>query len=376
MNRMKKLSLVLVAIATGTLSFAQKDLIISGGSEVSSLVCSNNYVFVTGSNTGPAGAGNGTLGVGSTADNVSKWTRVPFPNGETMQQVNSGSGKSFIALSCGNSKNRVWCWGDNSSGQCGQGNTNDRVITSPHQVVAGCLAGTEYDCDGYLCNVDVVYAGNANSFAILGDGQYKGMVVAWGGNMAAYESSLGVGHNNKVSSPEWCIDLNNKKIKNIVQIFSGDDATLALDSDGHVWSCGGVQKTSTGLGRLASGGYCAPNGNNNGPSNKFGLVYEKAGKLLSFIKEIAAGDVMYFARDADGYVWAWGDTWNHACGLGANIGSSSPQRVIKGNVDAEDSDGTYLLAKSIGAGQSTGMAVSITGKPKHEENSDYPDPYT
>ena len=346
-------------------SFSQKELVISGGSSVSSLVCSNNFVFVTGANEkGNCGASNcsGTLGVGSSASKVSEWTQVIFPNNETMQQVNSGSGQSFIALSCGNSGNKVWCWGDNTSGQCGQG-TIGGIVDHPAQVKVGCLAGTAYDCDGYLCNVDVVYAGNANSFAILGDGPYKGYLVAWGGNMQAYESSLGVGHNNRASSPEWCIDLNGNKMKNIVQIFSGDDATLALDSDGHVWSCGAVQKTSTGLGRLASGGYCAPTGNNGGPSNKFGLVYVAQGQLLSNITQIAAGDVSYLALDKDGYVWSWGDTWNHACGQGANVGSSSPQRVIKGNTDDEDNDGTYLLAKQIGAGQSSGMAVSITGKP-------------
>lgn len=346
-------------------SFSQKELVISGGSSVSSLVCSNNFVFVTGANEkGNCGASNcaGTLGVGSSASKVSEWTQVIFPNNETMQQVNSGSGQSFIALSCGNSGNKVWCWGDNTSGQCGQG-TIGGIVDHPAQVKAGCLAGTAYDCDGYLCNVDVVYAGNANSFAILGDGPYKGYLVAWGGNMQAYESSLGVGHNNRASSPEWCVDLNGNKMKNVVQIFSGDDATLALDSDGHVWSCGAVQKTSTGLGRLAAGGYCAPTGNNGGPSNKFGLVYVAQGQPLSNITQIAAGDVSYLALDKDGYVWSWGDTWNHACGQGANIGSSSPQRVIKGNTDDEDNDGTYLLAKQIGAGQSSGMAVSITGKP-------------
>lgn len=355
------LSLLIISVS----SFSQKELVISGGSSVSSLVCSNNYVFVTGANEkGNCGASNcaGTLGVGSSASTVKEWTQVIFPNNETIQQVNSGSGQSFIALSCGNSGNKVWCWGDNTSGQCGQG-TIGGIVDHPSQVKAGCLAGTAYDCNGYLCNVDVVYAGNANSFAILGDGPYKGYVVAWGGNMQAYESSLGVGHNNRVSSPEWCVDLQGNKLKNITQIFSGDDATLALDGDGHVWSCGAVQKTSNGLGRLASGGYCAPNGNNNGPSNKFGLVYVASGQPLSNIVQIAAGDVAYMALDKDGYIWSWGDTWNHACGQGANIGSSSPQRVVKGNTNDEDNDGTYLLAKSVGAGQSSGMAVSITGKP-------------
>ena len=363
MNRLKKLSLVLVAIATGTLAFAQKDLIISGGSAVSSLVCSNNYVFVTGSNK--TNLGSGTLGVGESGAYINKWKQVTFPNNVTIQQVNSGSGQSFVALSCNNSGNRVWCWGDNLYGQCGTG-TRGGVVTSPQQVVAGCLAGTAYDCDGYLCNVDVVYAGNANSFAILGDGQYKGMVVAWGGNLADnnYTSCLGTGKRAGNAAPEWCVDLQGNKMKNIVEVYSGDDVTMLLDSDGHVWTCGSINKKN-GLGRMKNGGYCSgdDNGCESTGSEAFGLVYVAAGKPLSNIKQIAAGDVCYFALDNDGYVWSWGDSWHHGVGQGANVHAASPKRVIKGNTDDEDNDGQYLLAKQIGAGKAAGYAVSVTGKP-------------
>ncbi len=157
--------------------FAQKDLLISGGSSVSSMVCSNNSVYVTGSNS--TQYGTGTLGTGSSADYVTSWTKVNFPTSVPIQQVNSGSGQHFVALDCyGN----VWCWGDNQQGQCGQGSGSSTVITSPTQVKVGILAGTVYDGNGFLCNVDVVYSGGANTFALLGDGPHKGRVVAWGGN--------------------------------------------------------------------------------------------------------------------------------------------------------------------------------------------------
>ena len=364
MNRFKKITLFVTALAVCVGASAQKELIISGGSSVSSMVCSNNYVFVTGQNEkGNCGASDcsGTLGLTPRSSHPfeSVWKKVTFPHDETIQQVNSGSGQSFIALDC---EQKVWCWGENMAGQCGTGSAGG-VVTTPTQVVAGCLAGTAYDCGGYLCNVDVVYAGNANSFAILGDGPYKGQLVAWGGNMAAYESCLGIGSNEKKSSPTWCVDLQGNKMKNIVQIFSGDDATLALDSDGHVWSCGAVQKTEHGLGRKASGGYCPPTTSNGGPSNAFGLVYVDTNEPLSNIVQIAAGDVAYFALDANGYIWSWGDSWNSACGQGPNMQSNSPKRVVKGNTLDEDNDGAYLLAKQIGAGQSSGMAVSISGRP-------------
>ena len=359
MNRFKKITLFVTALAVCVGASAQKDLVISGGSAVSSMVCGNNYVFVTGSNK--VQAGTGTLGVGSSAAYVNEWTYVQFPNNETIKQVNSGSGQSFIALDC---DDKVWCWGDNMYGQCGTG-TKGGIITSPQKVVAGCMANTEYDCGGYLCNVSVVYAGNANSFAILGPGSHEGELVAWGGNLADnnYTSCLGTGNTAGTASPTYCVDLNGAHMKKVIRIFSGDDATMVLDSDGHVWTCGAPNKPSNGLGRLAAGGYCAPTASNNGPSASFGMVYVAAGQPLSNIKEIACGDVAYYALDENGYIWSWGDSWNSACGQGPNLQSNSPQRVIKGNVDDEDSDGTYLLAKSVGGGQSSGMAVSITGKP-------------
>ena len=358
MNRFKKITLFVTALAVCVGASAQKELIISGGSSVSSMVCSNNYVFVTGSNK--VQAGTGTLGVGSSAAYVDTWTKVNFPGSETIQQVNSGSGQSFIALDC---DNKVWCWGDNGVGQCGTG-TKGGIVSSPVQVKAGCLSGTAYECGGNLCNVDVVYAGNANSFAILGDGPYKGYLVAWGGNISdgGYNSALGSGSDAGSASPVWCVDLQGNKMKNIVQIFSGDDVTLALDSDGHVWSCGGLLKPANGLGRLKAGGYSGDS-QNGGPSNAFGMVYVEANKPLSNIVQIAAGDVSYFALDANGYIWSWGDSWNSSCGQGPNMQSNSPKRVVKGNTLDEDNDGAYLLAKQIGAGQSSGMAVSISGRP-------------
>ena len=85
MNRFKKITLFVTALAVCVGASAQKELIISGGSSVSSMVCSNNYVFVTGSNK--VQAGTGTLGVGSSAAYVDTWTKVNFPGSETIQQV-------------------------------------------------------------------------------------------------------------------------------------------------------------------------------------------------------------------------------------------------------------------------------------------------
>ena len=155
--------------------------------------------------------------------------------------------------------------------------------------------------------------------------------------------------NDKETNDAYSIELSRRGI-----------VVFSLDEYGHVWTCGGVQKQN-GLGRLANGGYAGTS--NNGSSNAFGLVYVAANQPLSNITMIAAGDVSYYCLDADGYIWSWGDSWNSSCGQGPNKNSFSPQRVVKGNTLDDDNDGTYLLAKSVGGGQSSGMAVSISGRP-------------
>ena len=361
---MKKLySFVLVAVFSalvGMQVFAQKNAVISSWAS-SAMVSADNSVYVWGSNAKGSGSSAivGTLGIGSSEEYVTQPTKVTFPEGVTIKQVDT-RGASFVALGCDSS---VWCWGDNTYGQCGSG-TRGGIVTSPSRVVAGCLAETEYDKDGYLCNVDFICEGNANSFAVLGDGQYKGYMVAWGANIGdgIYGGCLGTGNNAGNAAPAWCVDLTGEKIKNIVAVSAGDDVTMVLDSDGHVWTCGGYDDSHSGLGRLANGGF-AQSGTSCGTSNKFGMVYVAQEKPLANIREIAAASKAYFTLDVYGYVWSWGSVWNYATGNGAMTDGNSPKKVLKGTTDDADNDGAYLLAKAISAGQSTGLAVSITGKP-------------
>ena len=353
---MKRFSIIsLLLVICSVYSFAQKDVMISGGDYVTALVGGDNSVWVVGQNR--IQEGTGILGVGSSSEYITSWQRVNFPGTVTIQQVSSGA-HHFAALDC---EGKVLCWGLNTYGRCGQDTVSSKIVSSPSQVSSGVLAGTEYDEDGYLTNVAVVSAGTCNTFAILGQGRYEGMVVAWGGNInESYVSSLGDGTTTNRTSPVWCVDLNGNKVKNIVQVFASDDAAMLLDEDGHVWTAGGGRYPST-LGRKATGGYAATASTTG--SSKFGMVYVAENEPLSDIVQIAAGGVNCQALDKDGYVWGWGDVWNSACGIGSDVSSSFPMKVIAGLLEDDDTDGTYLLAKSIRAGQSCGYAVSKTNKP-------------
>ena len=351
---MKRFSIISTILVIFSLySFAQKDVIISGGNAVSATVCSNGYVYVWGFNR--TSSSYGILGTGSSSDYVSTPQRVQ--GFSSVKQVNAGGG-SFAAVDC---EGKVYCWGDNIYGQCGQGVTGG-VATQPYLVKAGVLTGTEYDDgNGYLCNVSTVCVGNGNVFAILGGTQYQGYVVAWGGNGESYVSCLGDGTTDDQSEPVWCIDLSGNKVKHISQISVSHNVTMLLDEDGHVWTAGGMNSYQTTLGRLAEGGYAATASSTG--STKFGMVYVAENEPLSDIVQIATGAVNSHALDKDGYVWGWGDSWNSACGIGANVSSSFPMKVVAGLLGEEDTQGGYLQAKSISAGQSCGFAVSKTGKP-------------
>ncbi|MBP5371050.1 MAG: hypothetical protein J6Y55_03910 [Bacteroidales bacterium] len=376
---MKRLVLFLACTLTlAASSFAQKELTISGGNTVSAMVCENSVLYVWGINT------KGQLGLGH-KNAVNTPTEVTFfsQEGLYIQQVNCGSGAHFVALDC---SGKVWCWGNNSLGQCGTGNipNSDGVVQeTPVQVKLGTspLAGTEYDCSGYLCNVDVVYAGNNNTFAILGDGQYKGCLVGWGGNSKGFDGQgyddaygqLGCGNQVNQPYPVFVQTPNKKPLQGVVQIYAGDNCAYALvdpdgDGVGTVYSWGHEHGEGQ-LGRAQNGGAGSP-GKKTDPYAR--PVAHADGSPLDNITFLGCGDGEGYGLDVDGYIWAWGNgAWNNAAGvLDANYSwyadgasYSTPLRVRKGLTTGASNDGTYLLAKWVAGGQGYGMAITADNKP-------------
>ena len=361
---MKRLALLVSSLTIAVGLSAQKDLVISGGHAVASLVCGNQDVYVTGMNR--AGDIYGSLGTGNTSDRiVTKWTKVNFPNdasghSTTMQQVNSGSGSFFIALDC---KGQAWGWGGNDVRQTGTGSTAN-AVTTPTQIKAGDAATT--DGHGNIAGVSVVYAGNEAGYAIMNDGR----LMAWGArkNFDGKRGLIGDGGTGYDPCPTPVYvktKVNNDLVdlKNVISVFAGDNGAIALVDDnddgvGTVYSWGtGANGT---LGRNANGGVYTTDGE--------GLwampVIKGDGQPLNNIVAIACGDVFSVALDVDGYVWTWGNNgWHRCCGWGDWLTLGVPSRVVKGNTTGTSNDGTYLLAKSIAAGQVVGMAVTADGKP-------------
>ena len=107
----------------------------SGGYSISALVCSDGQVYSWGSNIGDV-KNIGILGTNSTKKKELSPSKVTFPQGIIIKQIDAGSGTHFLAI---DSDNYLWAWGDNSSGQTGQGAIVPNVTTSPKKVFLSCL---------------------------------------------------------------------------------------------------------------------------------------------------------------------------------------------------------------------------------------------
>ena len=367
-KKMKKLFITLLAIASSLCVFAQ--IHISGGNAVSSFVCDNGSVFAFGKNA--TIIGTGVLGIGGTADYYNMPHEVLMPvEALPIIQVNSGSGNHFVAVSC---SGKVWSWGNNGKGQVGVGyaSVKDGFVDAPTEVLAGVLSGTNWDDgSGFLTNVEKVYAGNHNSFAILDDKR----LVGWGANgkgfVSPYDDAYGqLGNGNQIDqyAPVFVLDgQTGQPLQGVCDVVLGDNAAYALvdiDGDGigtlYTWGYGAY-------GTLARNTFGTTNPNNSETvTSEYAYpAYYEDGTVIGNIVAIGAGDVFGEALDTEGYVWTWGNgAWNNATGSTAsNYTGSNPRRVLAGTTIGASNDGTYLLAKAIGGGQGYGMAVTIDGKP-------------
>jgi|GEM_PF-4373017 len=237
------------------------------------------------------------------------------------RDVKAETNNKYIAVSTGpddavalKSDGTVWAWGNNSNGQLGNGSTINSNIPMP---VIG------------LDNVKIVAISAATYHTVALDS--NGKVWSWGKND---NGQLGSGSNISSNIPVPVIGLDSVKI---VAISAGFDHTVALDSNGKVWSWG-----FNGDGQLGSGS----NISSNIPVPVMGLDNVK-------VTAISAGYDNTVALDSDGRVWSWGNNGYGQLGSGSNISSNIPVPVI--GLD-------NVKVTAISAGWSNAAAVDSDGK--------------
>lgn len=218
-------------------------------------------------------------------------------NGEGIVDFTVG-GMHVLALDSGG---KMWSWGTNDSKVLG------RDTSKAKEVFKSMDSDEDSDDDGDLNEAEstpgivenlpktkariVQLAATDNLSSVLYE---SGEVYTWG----TFRSNEGLlGFSKSVLYQETPLKA---KLKNIVQLASGKDHVLALDSKGIVYAWGNGQQFQLGRKVLERHKFSALD------PQQFGL-YD--------IKYIASGDFHCFAIDSNGHVFTWGLNQYGQCGI-------------------------------------------------------------
>ncbi len=169
----------------------------------------------------------------------------------------------------------VWAWGDDVLGQLGDG-----TVASPS------TAPTPQQVPGLSGVANIAAGGAGHSLALKSDGT----VWAWGWDYYAQLGDGTAGTPTSVPTPQQVVGL-----AQVVAIASGTFHNLALQADGTVWAWG-----NDDFGQLGDGTVGTP--------STVATAQPVSG--LSGVIAIASGTYHSVAMKADGSVYAWGwDAW-------------------------------------------------------------------
>ncbi len=233
---------------------------IDAGTAHSIAVTSDGSLYAWGHNT------SGQLGDGTTND-----TPTPKRIGSLTRVRAIAAGDSFsLALLADGS---VWAWGNNQSGQLGDGKA-PQDHNSP-KMVFGLGPGS---------NVSAIAAGESFGLALKRDGS----IVGWGNGTSG---QLGNGTVLKQSAPTPVERITPSS--GVIAIDAGNSYSMALSKDGTVWAWGNNQSGQLGDGTA--------------PTDHHVPFKVKGFGKGSGIIAIAAGDTFAYALEKDGSAWAWGN---------------------------------------------------------------------
>ena len=223
---------------------------------------------------------NGQLGLGTnTFSGIPQQVAGLVTQGGTGSPAISAGGYHSILLM---PDGTVWTWGNNDTGQLGDGTTLSRG--SPAKVAG-------------LAAVTAVAGGGAHTLALKADGT----LWTWGSNGFG---ALGDGTNVDKKVPVQVTTLSSVK-----GIAGGGSFSVAVKSDGTVWTWGANFSGQLGDGTTTN------------------RVLPMQVQGLTGVSAIAAGQFHALALKSDGTVWAWGANTNAELGDGTTTNRFTPVRV-------------------------------------------------
>jgi alpha-tubulin suppressor-like RCC1 family protein len=255
---------------------------IAAGGWHSVVVCADSTVKCFGENA------TGQLGNGTNTD-----SNAPVAAGTLTGVVAvSGGGDQLEAHSMAlKADGTVWAWGSNLYGALGNGNTTN--TNTPGQVLL-------------LSNITAISAGGWHSVALKSDST----VWTWGWNS---DGQLGDG-----TTADKTVATQVPGLTDVVAVAAGSYHVLALKSDGTVWAWGDNISGQIGNGNTTDQSAPVQVGN------------------LTNVAKIAAGRFFSLAVKNDGTVWTWGENTYGQLGDSTTTNSSTPVQVkgLNGNVVA------------------------------------------
>ena len=271
--------------------------------------------------------GGGQLGIGNFTD---QYTPVQIGTEHSWKMVTVGGYHTLAVKNDGT----LWAWGANYWGELGDGTIDDRI--DPEQVgqdndwkavAAGGAHTVAIKTNGSLwawgwndygqvgngmvfteqmvpvqigtaTNWDQVAAGYVNSLAIKTDGT----LWAWGANNYG---QLGIGTNTYYYS----VPVQVGTATDWQQVTAGSEYTLAIKSDGTLWTWGQNHN-----GQLGIGSYEEPNA-----PQQIGTDHDW--------QQVGAKYYHTIAVKSNGTLWAWGRNTDGQLGDGTNIKHNAPVQV-------------------------------------------------
>jgi alpha-tubulin suppressor-like RCC1 family protein len=214
----------------------------------------------------------GGLGNGTTLNSI-----VPIQIGLATNWKNIKAGSYYsIALK---TDGTLWAWGSNEAGQLGQGNTTD--YTTPTQV-------------GVSNSWSKISAGGAHILVIKTDGTLWGCGSNNQGRLGLPTYNFFTQLNQIGTSTNW------KEVSVGKDYYFG--FSLALKTDGTLWSCGYNSDGQMGNGSSSSTVYTS--------------VFTQIGTASDW-KEISSGSYFNLATKTNGTLWAWGANEYGQIGIGS-----------------------------------------------------------
>jgi alpha-tubulin suppressor-like RCC1 family protein len=238
---------------------------------------------------------SGQLGIGSSSSG--SLTPVQVVGLVDVVAIGAGWSHSLAVKSDGT----LWTWGENGSGQLGNGSIVDSAV--PVQATG-------------LTDVSGCAGGEFHSLAL----KRNRTVWAWGQN---FVGQLGDGTNNDSNTP-----IQVPGLTRVIAIAAARWDSLALRADGTVWAWG----DNPGIGGFSSKVPVQPTG-------------------LSDIVAIAGGNGWHLlALGADGNLWAWGDNYKGQLGDGTTTARGAPVRIGRVSPVATMAGGAWHSVAVVGGG--------------------------